>query len=39
MNIGLDEADITTLKGIGMNVLLLVVVTFILIAVAMVVDS
>ena len=39
MNIGLEETDITTLKGIGINVLILVVVTLSLIAVAMIIDS
>lgn len=39
MNTGLDESDITTLKGIGINVLILIGVTLGLIAVAMVIDS
>jgi len=39
MNTGLEEADVKTLKGIGLNVLILVVVTLALIAVAMIIDS
>jgi len=37
MSTGLDQADLATLKGIGVNVLILVGVTFSLIAVAMII--
>lgn len=36
MNTGLDQADLATLRGIGINVLILVGVTFTLVAVAMI---